>query len=206
MNPRISAIEQRMNRLRRQGKHHQVLFLDFDGVVNVPYEYGTPEYEEAMARGVYDFFRPEIVERLNRLIHDFNLSVVISSSWRWQGIEFCQDSLNNAGFDNVIIEGMTPVDETYPPRSEEILQYLEEHRDITGFLILDDIPMHELSDYAIETVFEDGYTVLDDKRARAILKRNEEVIPVSKETKLAVIVIAVSLAVIMAAWILCGLK
>ncbi len=160
-----------MQENRKAGRNHRVLFLDFDGVVNVPYRYGTPEYEDAMSRGVYDFFRPEITERLNRLIHDCQLSVVISSSWRTMGVEFCQNSLLEAGFDkDVVIEGTTAVD-SFEPRHEEILSYLEEHPDITAFLILDDIPMKELSSYAVETVFEDGYTEDCDRRARKILER-----------------------------------
>ena len=174
MSHRLSAIEQRMRKNRKAGGNHRVLFLDFDGVVNVPYQYGTPEYDDAMARGVYDFFRPEITERLNRLIHDYQLSVVISSSWRTMGVEFCQNSLLEAGFEpDVIIEGTTDVG-SFEPRHEEILLYLEEHPDITAFLILDDIPMKELSSYAVETVFEEGYTEACDKRARKILDRQIE--------------------------------
>ena len=171
MSVRLSVIEQRMRENRKAGGNHRVLFLDFDGVVNVPYQYGTPEYEDAMSRGVYDFFRPEITERLNKLIHDYQLSVVISSSWRTMGVKFCQNSLLEAGFDtDVIIEGTTDVN-SFEPRHEEILSYLEEHPDITAFLILDDIPMKELSSYAVETVFDEGYTEACDKRARTILDR-----------------------------------
>ena len=172
MDLRVKQLEVRMDRNRRKGRKHRILFLDFDGVVNVPYTFGTPEYEDAMARGVYDFFRPEIVERLNRLIHEYDLKVVISSSWRWQGIDFCRNSLYEAGFDqDVAVEGLTPTPEDYPPRHQEILDYLDGVRDVTAILILDDIPMRVLSDYAVETVFDDGYTAECDTTARAILDR-----------------------------------
>lgn len=172
MNIRLWKQQLRMWNNRRKGQVHRVLFLDFDGVVNVPYQYGTPEYEDAMNRGVYDFFRPEIVQRLNHLIHAYDLHVVISSSWRYSGMEFCQNSLWNAGFDqDVVIEGVTPMPDDLQPRSEEIFAYLEAHPDISAVLILDDIPMHALKMYAVETVFEEGYTEACDRKARAILDR-----------------------------------
>ena len=169
---RLNAIEKQMRKNRNRQAVHRLLFLDFDGVVNVPYEYGTPEYDAAMDAGVYDFFRPEIVVRLNRLIHDYDLHVVISSSWRYSGIEFCQRSLQNAGFSpDVMIEGTTALSEGIPPRYEEILDYLESHPDVSEFLILDDIPMHALSPYAVQTVFEEGYTEKADQNGRRILDR-----------------------------------
>lgn len=167
---RIKAVKEQMRRNRLEGKSYRVLFLDFDGVVNVPYEYGTPEYNAAMEEGVYDFFRPEIVVRLNRLIHDYDLHVVISSSWRYSGIEFCQNSLKNAGFDeDVVIQGTTALSEGFPPRWSEILEYTEAHPEISEILILDDIPMKKLSEFAVQTNFEDGYTDQSDHMARYIL-------------------------------------
>ena len=122
MSVRLSVIEQRMRENRKAGGNHRVLFLDFDGVVNVPYQYGTPEYEDAMSRGVYDFFRPEITERLNKLIHDYQLSVVISSSWRTMGVKFCQNSLLEAGFDpDVIIEDLPGIYSLSPYTLEEVV-------------------------------------------------------------------------------------
>ena len=169
---RITAVTRQMLRNRIENRIHRVLFLDFDGVVNVPYEYGTPEFNAAMDQGVYDFFRPEIVERLDQLIHEFDLHIVVTSSWRFSGLEFCQNSLRNAGFsEDVIIEGMTELDDDYPPRWTEILKYLEEHPEISDILILDDLPMHELSDFAVQTVFENGYDEEADRKARSILNR-----------------------------------
>ena len=199
---RLKHIEIRMKKNRELRRHHVILFLDFDGVVNVPYRYGSPEYEAAMEQGVYDFFRPEIVERLNRLIHEYHLSVVISSSWRYSGIRFCQDSLWNAGFDrDVVIEGLTVLSEGIPPRHEEILDYLESVGDLTGFLILDDINMHELSGYAVQTVFEDGYTEACDQHARMILERE---IDVKENHRLSAVIVIFIVLVILVFVLLAG--
>ena len=192
---RITAVTRRMLRNRIENRIHRVLFLDFDGVVNVPYEYGTPEFDAAMAQGVYDFFRPEIVERLDKLIHEFDLHVVISSSWRYSGMEFCQNSLRNAGFsEDVIIEDLTVLSEGMPPRYLEILEYLEDHPRISEILILDDIPMHGLSDYAVQTVFEDGYDEAADQKARAIL--NRQIMSVGSEAGSKQVILLAAIAVI----------
>ena len=195
---RITAVRRQMLRNRIENRIHRVLFLDFDGVVNVPYEYGTPEFDAAMAQGVYDFFRPEIVERLDKLIHDFDLHVVVSSSWRYSGMEFCQNSLRNAGFSkDVIIEGLTVLSEGMPPRYLEILEYLEDHPRISEILILDDIPMHGLSDFAVQTVFEDGYTEEADKEARAILNRQIQSVQAEAGSKQVILLIAIAVVIVM---------
>lgn len=192
---RITAVTRQMLRNRIENRIHRVLFLDFDGVVNVPYEYGTPEFDAAMAQGVYDFFRPEIVERLDRLIHEYDLHVVISSSWRYSGMEFCQNSLRNAGFsEDVAVEDLTVLSEGMPPRYLEILEYLEDHPRISEILILDDIPMHGLSDYAVQTVFEDGYDEAADQKARAIL--NRQIMSVGSEAGSKQVILLAAIAVI----------
>ncbi len=194
---KIADVIRKMEQNRKEGRIYRVLFLDFDGVVNVPYEYGTPEFDAAMAQGVYDFFRPEIVVRLNALIHDYDLHVVISSSWRFSGMQFCQDSLRNAGFsDDIVIEGMTALDDLFRNRWEEILEYLEQHPEISEFLILDDIPMRELSAYAVQTVFEEGYSENADEKARRILRRQIDTSMPSQRQKLWILIGLGVLAVI----------
>ena len=195
---RITAVKRQMLRNRIENRIHRVLFLDFDGVVNVPYEYGTPEFDAAMAQGVYDFFRPEIVERLDKLIHEFDLHIVISSSWRYSGMEFCQNSLRNAGFsEDVIIEDLTVLSEGMPPRYLEILEYLEDHPKISEILILDDLPMHGLSDYAVQTVFEDGYDEAADRQARAILNRQIQSVQTEAGSKKVILLIASAVIIVM---------
>ena len=195
---RITAVTRQMLRNRIENRIHRVLFLDFDGVVNVPYEYGTPEFDAAMAQGVYDFFRPEIVERLDKLIHEFDLHVVISSSWRYSGMEFCQNSLRNAGFsEDVIIEDLTVLSEGMPPRYLEILEYLEDHPKISEILILDDLPMHGLSDYAVQTVFEDGYDEAADQKARAILNRQIQSVQAETGSKQVILLVAIAVIIVL---------
>ena len=167
---RLSAIHAKLRKNRKKGYDHKVLFLDFDGVVNVPYEYGSPEYEAVLESGSYDFFRPEIVDRLNRLCHEYELFVVMTTSWRYSGLDYCVESLLNAGFDpDIPIEGMTDTDDPLFRREGEIFSYVLQSEKITGFVILDDIPMDNLQDYAVTTIFEVGYDEACDQRARELL-------------------------------------
>jgi len=169
---RLSAVRSKLRRSRRKGSTHRLLFLDFDGVVNVPYDYDSPEFQEMEEKGEYDFFRPELVARVNRLCRDYGLSVVITSSWRYSGLDYCIDSLMRAGFDPAIeIEGMTDTDDPLFRREEEIFAYLMKTEAVSSFLILDDIPMEEFRDYAVATPFYSGYDEESDLQARKILDR-----------------------------------
>lgn len=169
---RVRNLEQRMKLVRAGGNQRRVLFLDFDGVFNVSYETDSPEFRKAAEKGNFNFYRSDIVERLNRLIHEYELHVVVSSSWRYSGIAFCQQSLYEAGFDSdVIIEDITETGENWAERWKEILNYTEAHNDLSAILILDDINMKVLSPYAVQTEFYSGYTESCDSNARNILDR-----------------------------------
>ena len=182
---RLSAVRSKLRRSRRKGSTHRLLFLDFDGVVNVPYDYDSPEFQEMEEKGEYDFFRPELVARVNRLCRDYGLSVVITSSWRYSGLDYCIDSLMRAGFDPAIeIEGMTDTDDPLFRREEEIFAYLMKTEAVSSFLLLDDIPMEKFRDYAVATPFYSGYDEESDLQARKILDRqNHEKDPLWLEVK-----------------------
>ena len=156
----------------RKGSTHRLLFLDFDGVINVPYAPGTPEFEKAMQGLTNDFFRPEIVARVNRLCRDYGLAAVITSSWRCSGLDYCLDHLYRAGFDKAIaLEGMTDTDDPLFRREDEIYRYVRRAGDVSAFLILDDIPMDCYRENEVCTDFEIGYDDTCDARARELLER-----------------------------------
>jgi len=113
-------------------------------------------------------------------------------------MEFCQNSLRNAGFsEDVIIEDLTVLSEGMPPRYLEILEYLEDHPKISEILILDDLPMHGLSDYAVQTVFEDGYDEAADRQARAILNRQIQSVQTEAGSKQLILLIAIAVIIVM---------
>ena len=155
----------RKNRKTRDPKFY--MFLDFDGVINVFFREGTPEYEEAISKENFEFVSRQAVDRLNLLCEEFPLTIIISSSWRFAGLPYCQEYLHNAGLD----DRFTPVDltntEVWKLREEEITDYLFAHPDFTGFIIYDDGNMPHLLEYLVHT---DPCKGLDEKKYSASRK------------------------------------
>lgn len=161
-------IHRTMHRSLKQHTNIRYLFLDFDGVVNVPPEPDTEEFQQAVAANQFEFFRPEIAERVGRLCLDYDLSIVIASSWRFLGIDACMQKLYDSGMDRSVKNAGTTQEED-APREQEIANYLQEHPDYEAFLILDDLPMTYLKPWALHIVSEKGYTEADDRKARKLL-------------------------------------
>ncbi len=163
-----SRIRRTMHRSRGRKTGIRYLFLDFDGVVNVMPEPDTEEFRKAAAAGQYEFFRPEIAERVGKLCLDYDLSIVIASSWRFLGADACMQKLYDAGMNrSVKTAGTTQAEDG--PRELEIAGYLLEHPDYEAFLILDDLPMTVLKPWSIQAASETGYTEADDRKARKML-------------------------------------
>ena len=127
------------------------LFLDFDGVINLFYLPGTAKYEEKRNMDEFEFYDRDCVARLNELCHAFPIFIVISSSWRYAGLDYCIDYLVKAGLDPAIpVVDITDMD-LMRPREEEILDYLFRHPDFDGFLIFDDGDMPHLEKFHVLT-------------------------------------------------------
>lgn len=142
------------------------MFLDFDGVINVFCEPGSPEYEQAVSTGDFDFANRIIIKRLNKMYHDYPIRIVISSSWRYGGLDYCREYLLKGGMDpDVSFYGTTEID-MYLTRENEIVDYLFEHPDFSGFIVFDDIHMPHLTKYQIETNPMKGWTEEKDQEAR----------------------------------------
>lgn len=148
------------------------MFLDFDGVINIFLLEGTPEYEEALEKREFDFANRECVQRFNRFCRDFPMvKVVVSSSWRYAGLAYCQEYLEKAGMDpSIRLCGMTDA-ETMLPREEHIVDYLFAHDDFRGFIIFDDMKMKNLDEYLVQTDCLIGWNEERDAYARTILQK-----------------------------------
>jgi len=115
----------------------KVIFLDFDGVLNV------------IPQGHDDFggiFHPEFVENLGRIIEETDAKLVISSSWRHGGVERMRAMWEHRGYPGEII-GITPdlwrrvESEEFHDKMErghEIQAILDQYYQITNYVILDD--------------------------------------------------------------------
>jgi hypothetical protein len=115
-----------------------VIFLDYDGVVNTPQweklsngkhkcRYNFPEDGK-----VNDF---QAVQWVSEFCQKYGYSIVVSSTWRTE--PNYKECLINGGLrDGIKILGRTV--DLNGCRGDEIATYLKEHPEITGYLIFDD--------------------------------------------------------------------
>lgn len=143
-----------------------VLFLDFDGVINVP---GVMEGKDEKPIIAYYFPSDGKVNQtlalkfVEHFCVNYDYKIVISSSWR--RFENCEEVLRNSGLsDSVEIIGKTPIDIKYINRGENIEDWLKEHDGVEKFIILDDMGPEYfpgLEDHLIQTPELTGF-MLDE--------------------------------------------
>lgn len=114
----------------------KVIFLDIDGVLNVCY----PEYD-----GYGSLFHPEFVKSLEDIIIATDAKLVISSSWRYSGLDKMRAMWKDRNLPGEIIDitpdgwilykqGLIPQDYD---RGHEIKYWLE-HNEVENYVIIDD--------------------------------------------------------------------
>lgn len=171
INQKITEIQQKNRTHSSKNKFYG--FLDFDGVVNVFYPPGSPQYERLLAQETIDFnfSDPGCVERFSKLCLEYDIQVVISSSWRYSGLDYCRDYLIKGGLsEDVDIIDITDIDLWSCDREMHITDYLFAHPDFTGFLIFDDLRMPHLMMNLVHCETLKGYTEEKDLEARAKLE------------------------------------
>lgn len=125
-----------------------ILFLDFDGVVNTPWWY-KDENDKWNCR----YFHPkdgklnneQAIQWVSEFCQLYNYSIVVTSTWRKFNFD-CKTCLYDSGLrDNISVIGSTPV--LHTRRGIEISQWLSEHPEYTNYLIFDDendVEEHEM--------------------------------------------------------------
>lgn len=145
-NNRVQQILEEAKSLRIPELMHDldnILFLDIDGVINLdPTNYTGP------------FQAEEQINYLNQLCLEYNLKIVVDSSWRKHSDY--KDILYNSGLD-FKIQIIDRTLQTNLSREEEILQYLETNHYINKFIVIDDKDFNLLSDYHIKTESDKGF-------------------------------------------------
>ncbi|MBQ1827234.1 MAG: hypothetical protein II126_04605 [Erysipelotrichaceae bacterium] len=137
-----------------------VLFLDFDGVINIPLKPGRPLG-----------FDRECMENICRLCHRFDLKIVVISSWK-RGSSYRQ-ILYDQGLDGDI-EVIGKTDDLPGPREKEVMKYLTDNVFIDKFIIIDDGFFNELSPYQIKTSFANGFDLSRYREAEKLLEKQAE--------------------------------
>lgn len=148
----------------------KVVFLDIDGVVNTlmiskePFHY---EGRSSIERDgfYYDLCSPsdgrvsniQALTWLEKICKDYNLSIVLSSTWRFHYEEACEALYNSGLSKDIKIVGATPRLGTR--RGIEIQAYLDEHPEVEDFIIIDDdLDMCHLMKHLIWCHTDDGIT------------------------------------------------
>lgn len=139
---------------------HNILFLDFDWVIN-SHEYFESEYYQERKKKLkwitfwkYKFspslFDDRLIENVNSLIKECNFKIVLSTSYRlWETVEGCKELCKKIGIvwdciwkTSVFSHDLFHKDQINPDgctRGVEIQDYLESNGDyIERYLILDD--------------------------------------------------------------------
>jgi hypothetical protein len=114
--------------------NNKVLFLDIDGVLNsrIYYKY-IYRPEEGGSR-----FDPYCVILVKKLVEEFSLKVVISSTWRDGAMKRLLKELNENDFmDHLHEDWLTPVIRP-ASRGKEIELWLDNHSEVKDYIILDD--------------------------------------------------------------------
>lgn len=106
----------------------KIIFLDIDGVLNVIGQ-GYDKYGQ--------LFHEHFQENLRYIIKKTGAKIVITSSWRGNGLEFLQNLWKDRNIGGEII-GITDLDyDKYSCRGEEIDQYIKTHN-VEKYVIIDD--------------------------------------------------------------------
>lgn len=136
----------------------KIIFLDFDGVL-APY---GGRYEAGK-------FSKGPVENLNKILKACpEVKIVVSSSWRRHGEKYVIDMIERNGIIAGKVIGIT-TEEKPKGRENHIEAYLEHHKDIEKFVIIDDEHMEVLKANWIKTNKYIGLTESESKKAIEIL-------------------------------------
>ena len=153
-----------------------IIFLDIDGVLNNR-QYTMLKLSQGQPKGRMPF-DPESLTVLKEILEETGAEVVLSSTWRYMGLEKVQNRLAEAGFD-IVFKSETPFI-SKAPRGWEIREWLvkniENGWDFKNYLIIDDDGdmMLGQADNFVNTNFDTGLRQEHKARCIEILKRDTD--------------------------------
>lgn len=153
----------------------KVLFLDIDGVLNHEnhYKWLMETDEPTPLQRVYPYseFNPVSCQILNKIIEETGCKIVLSSSWRLDGIHRMNILFKHFGLPQ--IHDITPsLCERFGSlcRGKEIDKWLSEHPEVTKYVIVDDdsdMEEHQLPYFVKTNPYGSG---LDNEVANKIIE------------------------------------
>ncbi len=139
-------------------KNKNVVFLDYDGVVN------TPMWDEKGQKCSFNFPSDnkvnnfQCVQWVSEFCQKFGYSIVVTSTWRFD--KNYKECLINGGLrEDIEIIGKTE-SISNASRGKEIQHFLDSHPEIERFIIFDDEDdMDDLSDHLVLCSLENGFSM-----------------------------------------------
>jgi len=160
-----SKLEKILNKIKKDrtkyfsGELDNILFLDFDGVLNLDINNYTGKFNAKIP-----------MKNLNKFCIENEFKIVVISSWR-KSINY-KELLYESGLNkNIKILGATKNLER--DRESEIIDYLENHTNVSKFIILDDGNFNELSKYQVKTIFCNGFDDYKYNEAMKLLNKEK---------------------------------
>lgn len=151
-----------------------VLFLDYDGVVNTP----MWEIIDGKPKCRYNFARDNKVNNyqacqwISEFCEMFDYKIVVTSTWRFS--DNYADCLRNGGLrDSVEIIGKTR-SVFSGSRSDEITAYLIEHPEVERYIIIDDDIVNGFGDHFINCTQDCGFNISDFDKVIEICKSGKD--------------------------------
>lgn len=133
-------------------KSKKILFLDIDGVCN------NRKTRERQGNTKYIGIKPELADRVRRIVAETGCDVVLSSSWRlfpdskkWAEQHVCKFIDQTVDMQKGEVFGVTD-------RGHEIQEWLDRHPEITQYAILDDDHHFLPHQWLFQTTFAEGLT------------------------------------------------
>lgn len=139
------------------GQKLNVLFLDHDGVICLPDQWGKRTFNSEDVNLCFDKFDPKSIKVLNKIIEYTNCEIVISSDWRFHCDLFKMQELyqirgiKKSPIDYTTTTGIElPIDFKLMPEIEleqtrflEIEQYLKNNPQIKNWVAVDDLDLRK---------------------------------------------------------------
>jgi hypothetical protein len=149
-----------------------VLFLDYDGVVNVPMwnENGTKCSYGYPSEGKVNSF--QACQWVSEFCQKCNFQIVVISTWRKR--DNYKECLYNGGLrKNVEVIGKT--ESLYPKtRGDEIRDWLSKHSEVDKFIIFDDELIDGLEDKQIHCAHSCGFGESEFHQAVQLINTNKK--------------------------------
>lgn len=112
----------------------KIVFLDFDGVINslIWHKNHYNEWE------IKYLANEQAIQWVSEFCEKYDYKIVISSTWRYDGLDDCIKYLKGYGLrDNIDIIDITPILHG-KQRGDEITEWLNNHPEVERYLIFDD--------------------------------------------------------------------